>query len=197
MVTKDKHYYYKGTEYVVVGFSMMKTSTGNGTESWKEAVLYKRASELNDDNALVFTRRKDDFEIKFIPTLLEVDDCIIAVSMGKIAAEYIVKEVDENQAVAISHNGTTLIVNKEIDSEGICTRISGGTSFSSDYYYHKFGDITFRIANEEVLNSICDSLSQAITRIQNIDLQNTTFSLQEAKNSIEQTLKIVYKKFGV
>lgn len=64
MIAKDKHYCYKGNEYVVVGFTKMK-STLDGT--WVEAVQYKRATEVDDPNVEPFTREKSDFEYKFIP----------------------------------------------------------------------------------------------------------------------------------
>lgn len=99
MIAKDKHYYYKGNEYVVVGFTKMK-STLDGT--WVEAVQYKRATEVDDPNVEPFTREKSDFEYKFIPAVLEVDMEIVAVSMGKLVAEYKVTEVGEDNATAIS-----------------------------------------------------------------------------------------------
>lgn len=195
MIKKDKHYYYKGTEYVVTGFTKMKVPSGY-SESWPEAVQYKRASEVDDEEADVFTRIKTDFVAKFIPTVLEADDYIVAVSMGKIVAEYKVTEVEGNEARAVSPSGVALVVNKEIDSDGICTRISGGVAYTADYCY-EMDSMKMRITNEAIINDICSSLSNGVTRVQTISLQNTTFSLQEAQKSIDQTLKAVYAKFGV
>lgn len=195
MIKKDKHYYYKGTEYVVTGFTKMKVPSGY-SESWPEAVQYKRASEVDDEEADVFTRIKTDFVAKFIPTVLEADDYIVAVSMGKIVAEYKVTEVEGNEARAVSPSGVALVVNKEIDSDGICTRISGGVAYTADYCY-EMDSMKMRITNEAIINAICSSLSNGVTRVQTISLQNTTFSLQEAQKSIDQTLKAVYAKFGV
>ena len=195
MIKKDKHYYYKGTEYVVMRFTKMKVPSGY-SESWPEAVQYKRASEVDDEEADVFTRIKTDFVAKFIPTVLEADDYIVAVSMGKIVAEYKVTEVEENEARAVSPSGVSLVVNKEIDSNGICTRISGGVAYTADYCY-EMDSMKMRISNEAIINAICSSLSDGVTRVQTISLQNTTFSLQEAQKSIDQTLKAVYAKFGV
>lgn len=195
MIKKDKHYYYKGMEYVVTGFTKMKVPSGY-SESWPEAVQYKRASEVDDEEADVFTRIKTDFVDKFIPTVLEADDYIVAVSMGKIVAEYKVTEVEGNEARAVSPSGVALVVNKEIDSDGICTRISGGVAYTADYCY-EMDSMKMRITNEAIINAICSSLSDGVTRVQTISLQNTTFSLQEAQKSIDQTLKAVYAKFGV
>lgn len=41
MIQIDKHYYYKGTEYVVTGFCKVKTLSGE----WVDGVSYKKASE--------------------------------------------------------------------------------------------------------------------------------------------------------
>lgn len=197
MIKKDKHYYYKGTEYVVTGFTKMKVpSSIYDTNSWQEAVQYKRASEVDDEEADVFTMIKTDFVAKFIPTVLEADDYIVAVSMGKIVAEYKVTEVEGNEARALSPSGVALVVNKEIDSDGICTRISGGVAYTADYCY-EMDSMKMRITNEAIINAMCSSLSDGVTRVQTISLQNTTFSLQEAQKSIDQTLKAVYAKFGV
>lgn len=53
MIARDKHYCYKGNEYVVVGFTKMK-STLDGT--WVEAVQYKRATEVDDPNVEPFLK---------------------------------------------------------------------------------------------------------------------------------------------
>lgn len=197
MIKKDKHYYYKGTEYVVTGFTKMKVpSSIYDTNSWQEAVQYKRTSEVDDEEADIFTRIKTDFVAKFIPTVLEADDYIVAVSMGKVVAEYKVSEVEGNEARAVSPSGVSLVVNKEMDSDGICTRISGGVAYTADYCY-QMDNTKMRITNEAIINAMRDSLSDGVTRVQTISLQNTTFSLQEAQKSIDQTLKAVYAKFGV
>lgn len=91
---------------------------------------------------------------------------------------------------AVSPSGVSLVVNKEIDSDGICTRISGGVAYTADYCY-EMDSMKMRITNEAIINAICSSLSNGVTRVQMISLQNTTFSLQEAQKSIDQTLKAV------
>ena len=120
MVAKDKHYYYKGNEYVVVGFTKMK-STLDGT--WVEAVQYKKAAEVDDPNIEPFTREKSDFEYKFIPAVLEVDMEIVAVSMGKLVAEYKVTEVGEDNATAESPSGVELLVLKNVNSNGSVVKV--------------------------------------------------------------------------
>lgn len=69
MIQIDKHYYYKGNEYVVTGFCKVKTTSGE----WVDGVSYKKASEESTE---IYVRDKEAFEYYFIPTTLEVGDII-------------------------------------------------------------------------------------------------------------------------
>lgn len=146
MIAKDKHYFYKGNEYVVVGFTKMK-STLDGT--WVEAVQYKRATEVDDPNIEPFTREKSDFEYKFIPAVLEVDMEIVAVSMGKLVAEYKVTEVGEDNAAAISPSDVELVVSKNVSSNGEVTKVSGGVGYTAEYYV-MMPDMKKRVSNRTI-----------------------------------------------
>ena len=189
MVAKDKHCYYKGNEYVVVGFTKMK-STLNGT--WVEAVQYKRATEVDDPNVEPFTREQNDFEYKFIPAVLEVDMEIVAVSMGKLVAEYKVTEVGEDNATAISPSDVELVVSKNVSSNGEVTKVSGGVGYTAEYYVMKK-----RVSNRTIITDISSALSEGATRIQQISARSETYDLQSAQASIDQTLQMIYTKFGV
>lgn len=114
MIQIDKHYYYKGNEYVVTGFCRVKTLSGE----WVDGVSYKKASEESTD---IYVRDKEAFDYYFIPTTLEVGDIIIAVSMGKVVAEYEVTSIDSesSQATAKSPSGIDLIVNTAVDSDAV------------------------------------------------------------------------------
>lgn len=193
MVAKDKHYFYKGTEYVVVGFTKMK-STLNG--EWVEAVQYKRATEVDDPNIEPFTREKSDFEYKFIPAVLEVDMEIVAVSMGKLVAEYKVTEVGEDNATAMSPSGVELVVSKNVNSNGSVVKVSGGVEYTADYYV-MMEDMKKRVSNQTIVNAMTASLSEGATRIAKISASSDTYDLQSAQASIDQTLQVIYNKFGV
>lgn len=193
MIAKDKHYYYKGNEYVVVGFTKMK-STLDGT--WVEAVQYKRATEVDDPNIEPFTREKSDFEYKFIPAVLEVDMEIVAVSMGKLVAEYKVTEVGEDNATAVSPSGVELVVSKNVNSNGSVVKVSGGVEYTADYYV-MMEDMKKRVSNQAIINAMTASLSEGATRIAKISASSETYDLQSAQASIDQTLQMIYTKFGV
>lgn len=193
MIAKDKHYYYKGNEYVVVGFTKMK-STLDGT--WVEAVQYKRATEVDDPNVEPFTREKSDFEYKFIPAILEVDMEIVAVSMGKLVAEYKVTEVGEENATAISPSDVELVVSKNVNSDGTVTKVSGGVAYTADYLV-MMPDMKQRVNNRKIISDMSGALSDAAARVQQISSSSETYDLQSAQASIDQTLETIYRKFGV
>lgn len=193
MVAKDKHYFYKGTEYVVVGFTKMK-STLNG--DWVEAVQYKRATEVDDPNVEPFTREQTDFEYKFIPDVLEVDMEIVAVSMGKLVAEYKVTEVGEDNATAESPSGVELVVSKNVSRIGEVTKVSGGVGYTAEYYV-MMPDMKKRVSNRTIITDISSALSDAAVRVQQISASSETYDLQSAQASIDQTLEMIYNKFGV
>jgi hypothetical protein len=193
MVAKDKHYYYKGNEYVVVGFTKMK-STLNG--QWVEAVQYKRAAEVDDPNVEPFTREQTDFEYKFIPAILEVDMDIVAVSMGKLVAEYKVTEVGEENATAMSPSDVELVVSKNVNSDGTVTKVSGGVAYTADYLV-MMPDMKQRVSNRKIISDMSGALSDAAVRVQQINSSSETYDLQSAQASIDQTLETIYRKFGV
>lgn len=143
-------------------------------------------------------RDKEAFEYYFIPTTLEVGDIIIAVSMGKIVAEYEVTSIDSesSQATAKSPSGIDLIVNTAVDSDAVVTKVEGGVPYQADYYY-QLDNMKERMINSIIIDKMVSALSTAATRVQDIPASNTTYSLEESLKSIQQTLDVIYNKFGV
>lgn len=143
-------------------------------------------------------RDKEAFDYYFIPTTLEVGDIIIAVSMGKVVAEYEVTSIDSesSQATAKSPSGIDLIVNTAVDSDAVVTKVEGGVPYQADYYY-QLADMKKRMTNSTIIDKMVSELSNAATRVQDIPASNTTYSLEESLKSIQQTLDVIYNKFGV
>lgn len=191
MIQIDKHYYYKGNEYVVTGFCRVKTLSGE----WVDGVSYKKASEESTE---IYVRDKEVFEYYFIPTTLEVGDIIIAISMGKVVAEYEVTSIDSesSQATAKSPSGIDLIVNTAVDSDAVVTKVECGVPYQADYYY-QLADMKKRMINSTIIDKMVSELSNAATRVQDIPVYYPTFNLQESLKSIHQTLDVIYNKFGV
>lgn len=163
---------------------------------WVEAVQYKKATEVDDPNIEPFTREKSDFEYKFIPAVLEVDMEIVAVSMGKLVAEYKVTEVGEDNATAMSPSDVELVVSKNVSSSGEVTKVSGGVGYTADYYV-MMPDMKKRVSNRTIINAMSSALSEGATRVQQISASSETYDLQSAQASIDQTLQMIYTKFGV
>lgn len=191
MIQIDKHYYYKGNEYVVTGFCKVKTLSGE----WVDGVSYKKASEESTE---IYVIDKEAFEYYFIPTTLEVGDTIIAVSMGRFVAEYEVTSIDSesSQATAKSPSGIDLIVNTAVDSDAVVTKVEGGVPYPA-YYYYRLANMKERMTNSTIIDKMASALSTAATRVQDIPAYNTTYSLEESLKSIKQTLDVIYNKFGV
>lgn len=191
MIQIDKHYYYKGTEYVVTGFCKVRALS----REWVDGVSYKKDSEESTD---IYVRDKEAFEYYFIPTTLEVGDIIIAVSMGKVVAEYEVTSIDSesSQATAKSPSGIDLIVNTAVDSDAVVTKVEGGVPYTADYYY-QLANMGERMKNSTIIDKMVSALSTAATRVQDIPASNTTYRLEESLKSIQQTLDVIYNKFGV
>lgn len=169
-------------------------STLDGT--WVEAVQYKRATEVDDPNVEPFTREKSDFEYKFIPAVLEIDMEIVAVSMGKLVAEYKVTEVGEDNATAISPSDVELVVSKNVSPNGEVTKVSGGVGYTAEYYV-MMPDMKKRVSNRTIITAMSSALSDAAVRVQQISASSETYDLQSAQASIDQTLQMIYTKFGV
>lgn len=193
MIAKDKHYFYKGDEYVVTGFTKMK-STLDG--AWVEAVQYKRAIEVDDPNVELFTREQSDFEYKFIPAVLEVDMEIVAVSMGTLVAEYKVTEVGEDDATALSPSGVELVVSKNVSPNGEVTKLSGGVGYTAEYNV-MMPDMKKRVSNRTIITDMSSALLDAVVRVQKISASSETYNLQSAQAVIDQALQMIYTKFGV
>lgn len=191
MIQIDRHYYYKGNEYVVTGFCKVKSSRGE----WVNGVSYKKTSE---ESAEVYAISKEMFDHYFIPTTLEVGDMIVGISMGRFVAEYEVVSIDveSSQAIAKNSSGVDLIVNTAIDSDAVVTKVKGGMPYAVVYYY-RLACMKERMINATIIDKMSSVLSTAATRVQHISTFNNTCSLQESLKSIQQTLEMIYNKFEV
>ena len=151
------------------------------------------------DTFYLFRRKRKEqegYEYKFIPAILEVDMEIVAVSMGKLVAEYKVTEVGEENATAISPSGVELVVSKNINSDGTVTKVSGGVAYTADYLV-MMPDMKQRVNNRKIISDMSGALSDAAARVQQISSSSETYDLQSAQASIDQTLETIYRKFGV
>lgn len=71
-----------------------------------------------------------------------------------------------------------------------------GVPYTADYYY-QLANMRERMKNSAIIDKMVSALSTAATRVQDIPASNTTYSLEESLKSIQQTLDVIYNKFGV
>lgn len=115
-----------------------------------------------------------------------------------VDAEYEVTSIDSesSQATAKSPSGIDLIVNTAVDSDAVVTKVEGGVPYTADYYY-QLANMRERMKNSTIIDKMVSALSTAATRVQDIPASNTTYRLEESLKSIQQTLDVIYNKFGV
>jgi len=173
------------------------------TKTSKTELLFKNRNIMEDIGKKAhddeFNKGKEDIgkaPRKFIPAVLEVDMDIVAVSMGKLVAEYKVTEAGEDNATAESPSGVELVVSKNVNSNGSVVKVSGGVEYTADYYV-MMEDMKKRVSNQAIINAMTASLSEGATRIAKISASSETYDLQSAQASIDQTLEMIYNKFGV
>lgn len=102
----------------------------------------------------------------------------------------------EDNATAVSPSGVELVVSKNVNSNGSVVKVSGGVEYTADYYV-MMEDMKKRVSNQAIINAMTASLSDGATRIAKISASSETYDLQSAQASIDQTLKMIYTKFGV
>lgn len=193
MIQIGRHYFMRRDEYVVTGLCKVKALSGE----WVDGVSCKKAS---GESAEIYVIDKEMLNTIFIPTTLEIGDIIVAVSsMGMVLDEYEVISIDpeSSQATAKSPSGVNLIVNVAVNSDGVITKVEGGLPCEANYYY-QFANLEECVTNSMIISKMVSALSTAVTRVQDIAAaKNTTYSLEESLKSIQQTLNVIYDKFGV
>lgn len=193
MITENEHYYYKGAEYVVIGFTKLHDSS---LDVFLEAVIYKAADFIDDPDVDTFVRDIDNFSFSFIPAVLGVDMYISVVEDGKVVDEYKVTSVENDSAVAINADGHEIEVLTNVSPTGAVTVISEVTEIAQEFLV-TMPEMEKRIYNGTLITEMLDLISNALTRVANINPGEETYAIQSAQNSLEQTFANIYSKFGV
>lgn len=186
----NKHYTYKGNEYVVMGFTKVKIP--GMTPSWQEGVQYK--SIVSSDPEVNYVSTLERFQNRFLPTLLEVGDEVVTFSMGKIYATYTVKSIDENGFV--SYVNSTLITNNSIDKSGKIEYLSDAKDIVLDCYYLS-KNLDYRLKNMTLIKEMSTMFSKFVTDINSLSVGTIDFStLQSLKEEGEQYITKVMNVYG-
>lgn len=192
MVTVGNHYFYEGSEFVVVGLTSMKFAY---KDRWIDAVQYIHSYDVDVPNAETFVREKADFEYNFIPAVLEVDMTIALIDSGKIVDTYTVMAVEDDNALAQNKDGIELVFLAGVNPDGSLVIVSPPEELGT--FYVLMPDMQKRMTNRGIIDEMEALLTEGIERIEKINVAVTTYDLQESKISLSQTLKIIYTKFGV
>lgn len=193
MVTIGNHYFYKGQEFVVIGLTSMKFTDKDG---WVDAVQYVHLNDVDSPNAETFVREKADFEYNFIPAVLEVDTKIAYIENGKVIDTYSVTVVEDDNALAENKDGVELVFLAGVNSDGGLTVVSPLEELEL-LFYVLMPDMQKRMTNRGIVDEMEALLVEGIERIGKINVSGATHDLQESKNSLSQTLEIIYAKLGV
>lgn len=191
---KNEHYFYKCKEYVVIGFTMMKSTLDH---KWVEAVQYVRADDINN-NPEPYTRELQDFVNHFCPAKLEVGMQIVGVCMGKIIGNYSVMSVVEDQA--------WLVVDGEKEPKFQCDvavrpnrmiNITEGETLQAADYYVEVRNTEIAMRNENIIENIRIMLIEASHRITNIERNSNNDAVQAVMTKLENQLQEIYKDFSI
>lgn len=114
-VCKDRHYFYKGHEYVVSSLTMIKQT---GLDDWVHGIVYKRVDGDEPENLpedVTFSREIQDFITKFSPIELMVGDNVEVVSMGKTRGFLTVESIDDSVEFGVKFKCYEHAAKKRID----------------------------------------------------------------------------------
>ena len=191
---KNEHYFYKCEEYVVTGFTMMKSTLDR---TWVEAVQYVRADDI-ENNPETYTQELQDFVNNFCPAKLDIGMQIIGVCMGKVIGNYSVVSVVEDQA--------WLAVDGEKEPKFKCDvnvkpnrmiNITDGETLQAAYYYVEVNNTETALRNENMIENIRVMLIEASHRITNIERSSNNDAVQAVMTKLENQLKEIYKDFSI
>lgn len=201
MAKLNRQYQYKNTPYTYIVTQVglrVKTDV-----EWKDAVGYTEYSHVEPAETK-YIREQSEFDTLFIPTMLEVGDYIVGYSMGRPKSRWQVTELqndeqtEEEFAVAVNqaNKSETMKFNLEISSNAAISTYEPSTEQATDYYY-QMDNIDEVVRNVPTINEISSMLSDGAERVKNISENVPSFQLEEARESVKQTLGNIYKRFEV
>lgn len=191
---KNEHYFYKCEEYVVTGFTMMKSTLDR---TWVEAVQYVRADEM-ENNPETYTQELQDFVNNFCPAKLDIGMQIIGVCMGKVIGNYSVVSVVEDQAcLAVDgEKEPKFKCDVNVKPNRMINIIEGETLQAADYYV-EVNNTETALRNENMIENIRVMLIEASHRITNIERSSNNDAVQAVMTKLENQLKEIYKDFSI
>lgn len=156
-VCKGRHYFYKGHEYVVLSFTMIKVGQ-TGLDDWVHGVVYKRVegdAPKNLTEEITFSRETQDFITKFKPVELMVGDNVEVVSMGKTRGFTTVESIDDSVEFGVKFNGYEHAAKKRIDPITLQIEVENPEQ-ATEYYLYARPSYAVSIPTEEIKKVLDD-----------------------------------------
>ena len=193
---------YEGQKYYTLGVPIETTKICTLGGKMIKAIAVTTQYDASDELEVIMIPF-DSFERYAIPINLYSGDKIVAVLNGEVVAEYEVDNIylnDENLPVACCKSLTNIddvIVYSETINQinGVLETYEGAIADAT--YYYEQPDVAKRAYNINLVKEMKDILTSAIARVNNINSETTPYDLQESNKTLQQTLDIIYKKYGV
>lgn len=200
MAKLNRTYQYKEKTYIVTQVDLRVKENGE----WKDAVGYTEYNNIEEQRQTKYIRTKDEFDRLFVPTMLEVGDYIVGYSMGRPKSRWQVTELhtdgetEEEYAVAVNqvNKEETMTFKLEISGNAAISPYDPSTEQATDYYY-QMENIDEVTKNVPTINEISSMLSDGAERVKNISANVPSYLLDEAWESVIQTLQMIYNRFDV
>lgn len=191
---KNEHYFYNCEEYVVIGFTMMKSTLDS---KWVDAVQYVRADEL-ENNPDPYTREFQDFVNNFCPAKLKVGMQIVGVCMGRIIGNYSVMSVEDDKAwLAVDGEKEPKLQCDVVVRPNRMINITSGETIQAADYFVEVRNTEIAIRNANIIENIRIMLIEASHRIVNIERSSNNDAVQAAMTKLEKQLQEIYEDFSI
>lgn len=200
MAKLNRTYQYKEKTYIVTQVDLRVKENGE----WKDAVGYTEYNNIEEQRQTKYIRTKDEFDCLFVPTMLEVGDYIVDYAMARPKSCWQVTELqtdnetEEEYAVAVNqvNKEKTMTFKLEILANAAISLYAPSTEQATDYYY-QMENIDEVMKNVPTINEISSMLSEGAKRVKNVSMNVPSYLLDEARESVTQTLQMIYNRFGV
>ena len=205
MAKLNREYFYKTTRYTVVTKSVMMKANGK----WASSVGYKETENKDNPDATLYIREEAEFNQLFLPTALEVGDYIVGYSMARPRSKYQVDEIrdgDSGEKIAVavptSKTGSQqrmqfLADITENEPLTVISYESGEPTEQATDYYYQMENLDECLKNNTLIRDMSAMLSDAAERVKKISRYTPSHYLEEAKESVTETLGYVYGRFDV
>jgi len=190
MASIGDKYWYKELLCVITGFPVIQGSPN------KSAVAIQQ-SDYPESNVVVMPFA--DFEQLCFKSVLEVGDEVVSEVMNKIKITYVVDSILDGIAslynINDDHKEIILKASVDVTKEGYVTITEGGDGLTT--YWLKTMNLQMIIFNNKKIQDLLVKLSTASERIGNTSPRLSYTNIENADDSLTQTLDFIYQSLNV